>query len=64
MKVGDLVVERKERLGHESRVGMVVALTEPTVLFSYQIATVQFANGEMRELVASRLYIISKENKN
>ena len=49
MKVGDLV-------SHEiNGVGVIVEISEPTVIFPYQIAKLLFVNGQIKELTTSVL---------
>lgn len=55
MQVGDLV--EHEKFG----IGIVTEISEPTPLFAYQIASVNFNNGQLEQLVTTVLHQIKKE---
>ena len=57
IKVGDLV-----RHG-EDGMGVVFKLSEPTVMFPYQVASVCFAKGQITELATTTLKLIKSKNK-
>ena len=57
MKMGDLV--KHSTLG----IGVITEISEPTVIFPYQIASVSFTNGQTAELVTTTLHLIKSKNK-
>ena len=57
MKVGDLVRHSDHGMG------VVFKLSEPTVTFPYQIASVCFAKGQITELATTTLHLIKPKNK-
>ena len=57
MKVGDLV--RHTDYG----MGVVFKLSEPTVIFPYQIASVCFAKGQLADLATTTLKLIKSKKK-
>jgi hypothetical protein len=56
MNIGDLV--KHNTLG----TGIVAEISEPTVVFPYQIASVCFNGGQMKELVTTTLQLIKSKN--
>ena len=56
MRIGDLVRH------NDHGMGVVFKLSEPTVIFSYQIASVCFAKGQITELATTTLHLIKSKN--
>ena len=57
MNIGDLV--KHNTLG----MGIVAEISEPTVIFPFQIASVCFTNGQIAELTTTTLQLIKSKNK-
>ena len=57
MKVGDLVRH------NDHGMGVVFKLSEPTVMFPHQVASVCFAPGQIAELATTTLHLIKSKNK-
>jgi len=57
MKIGDLV--KHNTLG----TGVVAEISEPTIVFPHQVASVCFVNGQTVELTTTTLHLIKPKNK-
>ena len=57
MKIGDLV--KHNMLG----MGIIAEISEPTIIFPFQIASVCFTDGQAAELVTTTLHLIKSKNK-
>jgi len=57
MNVGDAV--SYSQVYAQARYGVIIEITEPTVMFPYQIARVVFVDGKTEDVATSILEVIS-----
>ena len=64
MKIGDLVKVIHTKLGsplEEGATGVVVSISEPTMMFAYEVVSVAFSSGAILEDMPSRWFEVISE---